>query len=137
DVLGAFFEAIVRTGFKQEKGQFFTHTNIVRFVLHALEIDDWAIGSINGNPPLLPYIVDPACGSGTFIIEAMKMITHAVLHTKSEKLKKSRTVADYVQEWFQPGATNKNIQNRWAREFIYGIDDNEDLAAAVKANMIL
>lgn len=31
DVLGVFFEAIVRTGFKQEKGQFFTHSNIVRF----------------------------------------------------------------------------------------------------------
>jgi type I restriction enzyme M protein len=137
DVLGVFFEAIVRTGFKQEKGQFFTHANIVRFILHALELDEWAIELINGNPPLLPYIMDPACGSGTFIIEAMKMITHAVLHEKKDKLKKSRTVRDYVQEWFQPGAENKNIQNRWAREFIYGADDNEDLATAVKVNMIL
>ena len=137
DVLGAFFEAIVRTGFKQERGQFFTHSNIVRFILYALELDEWAINSINGNPPLLPYIVDPACGSGTFLIEAMKMITHVVLHEKHEELKRSGTVRDYVQEWFQPGAENKNIQNRWAREFIYGIDDNEDLATAVKVNMIL
>ena len=44
---------------------------------------------------------------------------------------------DYVQEWFQPNSENKNIHNRWAREFVYGIDDNEDLAMATKVNMIL
>jgi len=137
DVLGVFFEGIVRTGFKQEKGQFFTHANIVRFVLHALELDDWAIEMINGTSPRLPYIADQSCGSGTFLIETMKLITHAILHSQSAKLKRSRLVKDYVQEWFQPDAKNKNIQNRWAREFVYGVEDGEDLAMATKVNMIL
>ncbi|MBV8828772.1 MAG: hypothetical protein JO108_06040, partial [Acidobacteriaceae bacterium] len=53
DVLGAFFEGIVRTGFKQEKGQFFTHTNIVNFILYALEIDEWIIDLINETSPRL------------------------------------------------------------------------------------
>jgi type I restriction enzyme M protein len=75
DVLGVFFESIVRTGFKQERGQFFTHTNIVRFILYALELDTWAIDLINSTRPTLPYICDPACGSGTFLLEAMKLIT--------------------------------------------------------------
>jgi type I restriction enzyme M protein len=137
DVLGAFFEAIVRTGFKQEKGQFFTHSNIVRFLLYALHLDEWAISAINGTSPRLLYIIDPACGSGTFLIEAMKLITRSVLHTNAAKLKRSPLVRDYVQEWFQPSSPNKNIHNRWAREFVYGVEDNGDLAMATKVNMIL
>lgn len=137
DVLGAFFEGIVRTGFKQEKGQFFTHTNIVRFMLYALDLDEWAIEAINGTSPRLLYIIDPSCGSGTFLIEAMKLITKSVLHTHYSRLKRSQLVRDYVQEWFQPNSPNKNIHNRWAREFIYGVEDNEDLAMATKVNMIL
>jgi type I restriction enzyme M protein len=137
DVLGVFFEAIVRTGFKQEKGQFFTHTNIVRFILYALGLDEWAVESINGVSPRLLYIIDPACGSGTFLIEAMKLITYSILHSKKSQLRKTGNVRDYVQEWFQPSSENKNIHNRWAREFAYGIDDNDDLVMATKVNMIL
>ncbi len=33
DVLGEFFEGIVEGGFKQSKGQFFTHINLVRFLI--------------------------------------------------------------------------------------------------------
>jgi type I restriction enzyme M protein len=33
DILGDFFEGIVREGFKQTRGQFFTHINIIRFIL--------------------------------------------------------------------------------------------------------
>lgn len=137
DVLGAFFEGIVRTGFKQEKGQFFTHTNIVRFMLYGLHMDEWVIDVLNGASPGLLYIMDPACGSGTFLIEAMKLITDTVLHSGKGNLKKSKLVTSYVDEWFQPNSENKNIHNRWAREFVYGIEDNEDLAMATKVNMIL
>ncbi len=138
DVLGAFFESIVRTGFKQEKGQFFTHTNIVRFVLLALELDIWAIDLINSNhKPTLPYIIDSACGSGTFLLEGMKLVTQSVLYTHKDRLHKSRKVQDYVDEFFLPNAANKNVHNRWARSFIFGMDDNEDLATATKVNMIL
>lgn len=139
DVLGAFFEAIVRTGFKQEKGQFFTHTNIVRFVLHALELDLDIIERINANSPTIQHIIDPSCGSGTFLIEAMKLITASVLHPRpgAPTVKKSRHAQDFVEEWFQPNAKNHNIQNRWARQFVYGVEANGDLALATKVNMIV
>jgi type I restriction enzyme M protein len=42
-----------------------------------------------------------------------------------------------VQKWFQPSAVERNSHNRWAREFVYGIEDNEDLAMATQVNMIL
>jgi type I restriction enzyme M protein len=139
DVLGAFFEAIVRTGFKQEKGQFFTHTNIVRFVLHALDLDLDIIERINANSPTIPHIIDPSCGSGTFLIEAMKLITASVLHPRlgAPPLSKAKRPRDFVQEYFQPNAENHNIQNRWARQFIYGVEANADLALATKVNMIV
>lgn len=137
DVLGAFFESIVRTGFKQEKGQFFTHTNIVRFVLYALELDLWAIEMINGAAPTLPFIMDPSCGSGTFLLEAIKLITDSVLHKHNGKLRRASAVRDFVESSFLPHSQNKNAHNAWARIYIYGIDDNEDLATATKVNMIL
>lgn len=139
DVLGTFFEAIVRTGFKQEKGQFFTHTNIVRFVLHALGLDLDIIDRINSNSPTIPHIIDPACGSGTFIIEAMKLITQSVLHPHpgAPTIAKSRRAEDFVEEWFSPLSKHHNIQNRWARQFVYGIEPNADLALATKVNMIV
>jgi len=102
DVLGVFFEAIVRTGFKQEKGQFFTHANIVRFILLALEVNTLVVERLNGVSPKIPYVIDPSCGSGTFLIEAMKLMTQAVLHPRdgATKPRKSHIVEDYVQEWF-------------------------------------
>jgi type I restriction enzyme M protein len=137
DVLGAFFEAIVRTGFKQEKGQFFTHANIVRFMLYALELDDLPIKMINGASPTLPYIMDTSCGSGTFLIEAVKVITDSVVHRNRVGIRNSRMATNFFEEYFHPLASDKNSHNRWARTFIYGIEDGEDLAMATKVNMIL
>lgn len=34
DLLGEFFEGIIRDGFKQDKGQFFTPTNIIKFIFY-------------------------------------------------------------------------------------------------------
>ncbi|MEH1915311.1 type I restriction enzyme HsdR N-terminal domain-containing protein [Nostoc sp.] len=40
DILGDFFEGIISEGFKQDRGTFFTHKNIVYFVLYGLCLDD-------------------------------------------------------------------------------------------------
>ena len=137
DVLGAFFESIVRTGFKQDKGQFFTHSKITQFILHALELDLWPIELINNGKPRLPYIVDPSCGSGTFLLEAMKLITESVMKTNKDKLSKSIFVTNFLNEMFQPFSPNKNSHNIWARHYIFGIEGSPNLAMATKVNMIL
>jgi type I restriction enzyme M protein len=67
DILGDFFEKVVRNEFKQSKGQYLTHTNLVNFIIRALDIENLAIHLIN-EEKRLPYIIDPACGSGTFLI---------------------------------------------------------------------
>lgn len=59
DILGDFFEGIIRSGFKQSKGQFFKHINIVRFMLYAMQTDKLAIKRIKEDKEL-PYMIDPS-----------------------------------------------------------------------------
>jgi len=134
DLLGDFFEGIVSEGFKQDRGQFFTHQNIVRFILNTIDLDNLALNLVNGkeNPVKLrlPFICDPACGSGTFLIDAMKLITRTI--KKANKIKRSRKSEEFLASSFP--ALKENI---WAKEYIYGMEINPDLALATKVNMVL
>lgn len=135
DVLGEFFETIASTEFTQTKGQFFTHSNIVRFCLSAAGLDQLAVslarGDENRAKPRLPFCCDPACGSGTFLIEAMKFVTDAINRAGLRSSGSSRTIS-FVQQ-----ALPEAQPNAWAREFIYGIENNADLGLATKVNMVL
>ena len=138
DILGDFFEGIIRNGFKQSKGQFFTHINIVRFMLYALQADKLAIKRIKDDKEI-PYMIDPSAGSGTFLIEYMKFITENMKYRNrgatgyNAQLGTARAVQDKLAEWF--GIDNR--ENRWAYTFIYGSEINFNLGTATKVNMIL
>ncbi|MDN3515262.1 MAG: N-6 DNA methylase [Candidatus Brocadia sp.] len=132
DILGDFFETITREGFRQTKGQFFTPINIVRFIIYALQIDNQAIQLIN-ELNTLPYIIDPACGSGTFLIETMKIITKELKRKRFSEISSSNQVQRTFKRFFTPGED----ENQWAKEFLYGIDQNFDLGTSSKVNMIL
>lgn len=132
DILGDFFEGIIREGFKQTKGQFFTHIHIVKFMLWGLQLDKLAIDRVNIDLEI-PYLIDPAAGSGTFLIEYMKFITKNLKYRFKNKLATKRAVEDKFNEWFMPN----HRENKWAREYIYGIEMNFNLGTATKVNMIL
>ncbi len=133
DILGDFFEGIIRDGFKQSKGQFFTHPNIVTFILWALQLDRLAISRINKDKEI-PYLIDPSAGSGTFLIEYMRFITENIKRRFRDKVSHSRDVKDKVEsEWFYPD----HRENKWAQTYIYGIEHNFNLGTASKVNMIL
>jgi type I restriction enzyme M protein len=132
DILGDFFEGIIREGFKQTKGQFFTHIHIVKFLLWGLKLDKLALKRVNKDNEL-PYLVDPAAGSGTFLIEYMKFITKNLKYRFRNKLATKRSVEDRLFEWF--GQAHR--ENKWARDYIYGIETNFNLGTATKVNMIL
>lgn len=132
DILGEFFEGIIREGFKQNKGQFFTPVNIVKFLIYALQLDTLSIDLLV-NKKELPKIIDPSSGSGTFLIEAMKILTKEVKYKQKEKIGTSRQVKERFDELFMPDSR----ENKWARDYIYGIEHNFDLGTSVKVNMIL
>ncbi len=132
DLLGDFFESIIRDGFKQTKGQFFTHTNIVKFIIYALQVDNLSIEKIN-NENKLPYFIDPSAGSGTFLIELMKIVTKTVKIKQKDNLKQNNNIRNFYNDNFMPD----DNENKWANQFIYGIENNFDLGTAIKVNMIL
>lgn len=132
DILGDFFEGIIREGFKQTKGQFFTHINIVKFLLWGLQLDKLAIERVNKDLEI-PYLIDPSAGSGTFLIEYMKFITDNLKRRFKDKLAKKRDVEDKFHQWFMPD----HRENKWAQNFIYGVEINFNLGTATKVNMIL
>ena len=128
DILGAFFEDTNREKFKQSKGQFFTTTNIVKFIIYALQIDKLALNTFNKQEEL-PYIIDPSTGSGTFLIEAMKVITKTF---RKNEINLSDAEARTYRKLFP-----EEKPNEWAEKYIYGIDNNYSLAISTKVNMIL
>jgi len=132
DILGDFFESITRDGFKQNKGQFFTPTPIVNFLLYALQLDKLAIDRLN-NDRELPLIIDPSAGSGTYLVEAMKLITKEVKYKQKHKVKTSKDVIWRFEELFKPDYQ----ENKWAKHYLYGSEINFDLGTSSKVNMIL
>ena len=139
DILGDFFEGIIRNGFKQSKGQFFTHINIVRFMLYALQTDKLAIKRIKEDKEI-PYMIDPSAGSGTFLIEYMKFITENMKYRNrgadgyNADLGTARAVKDKIlSDWFYPD----HRENKWAQTYIYGSEINFNLGTATKVDMIL
>lgn len=145
DILGDFFESIITNEFKQDKGQFFTHWMICLFIIEVLDIKGDIIRRIkaasnNGRGvnlnEILPYVIDPSCGSGTFLLQLVKIVSSHYIDVK-DNLKLNDFVADRVSNrWFILDENNKQKVNNWANEFVYGIEPNTDLATAAKLNMI-
>jgi type I restriction enzyme M protein len=132
DILGDFFEGIIRSGFKQSKGQFFTHINVVKFMLWALQTDRLAIKRICEDREI-PYMIDPSAGSGTFLLEYMKFITQNIKVRFRKELGNSRQIKDKLDTWFYPDYH----ENIWAKDYIYASEINFNLGTAIKVNMIL
>ncbi|TFE01776.1 SAM-dependent DNA methyltransferase [Jeotgalibacillus salarius] len=134
DIIGAFFEEILRVGFKQDKGMYFTHSNIVKFMLRALDLEGltkstWEKATHPDHR--LPYIIDPACGSGTFLLHAMNVITKAIKNNEGD------LVDDFESKQFYDARMSDATPNYWAENFIYGFDPKFVMAITAKVNMVL
>lgn len=134
DVIGAFFEEILRSGFKQDKGMYFTHANLVWFILEAIDLgqltqDKWRAATHPNDR--LPYVIDPSCGSGTFLLRAMQMISSAI---RDNRFSLVQTQDD--DRYFQSHLSDNN-PNEWAKDYLYGCDPKFVMAVTAKVNMVL
>ena len=134
DIIGAFFEEILRTGFKQDRGMYFTHDNIVKFMVEAVGLEEltksiWMKSTHPDNR--LPYVMDPACGSGTFLLHVMNAITSTI------KREKKSLVTDHDSDQFYNARLSDSQPNYWAENFIYGFDPKFIMAITAKVNMVL
>ncbi len=109
DVKGTAFQTFVHAHERGERGEFFTPWPVVELAVKML------------NPTDSDSIIDPACGSGGFLVAAMKHVWN--------KIDKSRSDLDEVNL--------KDLKIRYAHKQINGIDINPDLVRVAKMYMIL
>ncbi len=136
DILGEFYEEVIRTSFKQTKGLFLTHPNIVIFLISALDVKNILIDKLR-NPDVdyryrLPFVIDPSCGTGTFLINYINYVQNFLSNNVDKIAKGDDDIKDYLDRFVLGKSAFK-----WAVDYIYGIDDEQVLATACQLNLIL
>lgn len=136
DLLGEFYEMVIREAFKQTKGLFLTHPNIVLFMLATLEVENLVTEKLR-NPDediryRLPFVIDPSCGTGTFLVHYMKYV-QKYIDANSNIISSGD---DDVAEFIEQRMSGKNTY-KWLIDYVYGVDIEQVLAAACQINMIL
>ncbi|WNV06135.1 N-6 DNA methylase [Candidatus Methylospira mobilis] len=108
DTKGVAFEQFMDGFFKGDFGQYFTPRNIIAFAIQMLDIkaDD--------------TVMDPACGSGGFLL-------HALDHVR-------KLANEYYDE---DSKEHFNYWHSFAEKRLYGIEINEEIARVAKMNMIV
>jgi len=121
DSKGAAFEYFVRATLKGKKlGQYFTPRQVVRLVSVLIGRKKIFGSLLSGEQP---KILDPACGTGGFLVYFMQ---EALDFAKDAKDQKFLTQSAY-----------DNICNKLKRNTFFGSDANEGVASSAKMNMII
>lgn len=119
DVKGTAYETIVSNTLKQEAGQFFTPRNVIKCMVEIL------------NPTVNSRVLDPACGSGGFIVMVLdhvrRQITKAMYPELDGALLEAKANTD---------AVNDTVRE-YAENMIFGFDFDPDLKKAAKMNMVM
>ena len=108
DVKGVAFERFLGNFFKGEIGQFFTPREVVEFMVDMLTLHHENL------------ILDPACGSGGFLLHAMDYIR--------------KQASDYYDEESREHYTH---WHDFAEKRLFGIEVNDSIARVAKMNMII
>lgn len=116
DVKGRAYEEIVGSNLRGDRGEFFTPRNICQMAVSMLD------------PGENQLILDPACGTGGFLITAMNHIIEKIRVAELAKWRNDTTRA------YEP--IRARVQ-RFAERFIVGLDFNPELVKASKMNMVM
>lgn len=107
DVIADAFETFIDHALKGGQGQFFTPRNVIQMMVEMLD------------PTAEDMIIDPACGSGGFIIESLRYVWHK-LEVKAEE-----------NNWNHENLYEE--KKEFAIEHIRGIDKDYFLSKVAKA----
>jgi type I restriction enzyme M protein len=116
DVKGRAYEEIVGSNLRGDRGEFFTPRNICRMAVEMLD------------PTEKQLILDPACGTGGFLITAMN---HVIEKIRAAELAKWGKNISRAEE-----AVKARIR-KFAEQLIVGMDFNPELVKASKMNMVM
>jgi len=115
DVKGRAYEEIVGSNLRGDRGEFFTPRNICQMAVHMLD------------PGERNLILDPACGTGGFLITAMNYVIEKIRAAEIEKWGNVERAETAIRQRVQ----------RYAQALIVGIDLNPNLVKASKMNMVM
>lgn len=119
DVKGMAYETIVSNTLKQEAGQFFTPRNIVKAMVEML------------NPTEDDRVLDPACGSGGFLVMVLDHVRKQIAQELYPKLD-----GPLLAEKFNSIEVNERVR-QYAERSIFGFDFDPDLKKAARMNMVM
>lgn len=111
DVVGDAFEVFIGPALKGEQGQFFTPRNVVRMAVEMLD------------PGIDEYVIDPACGSGGFLVVALEYVWK-----KLEAEAKKKGWSDAILE---------REKMKLADRYFRGIDKDNFLSKVTRAYMAI
>ena len=109
DNIGIAFENFFGSVFRGELGQYFTMRPLARFTVAMLDMDH------------RHFVLDPTCGSGGFLLEALLQVWHRIDH----------------QFRGQDAGHVARIKTDFALQNVYGIEIHETLARICKINLLL
>ncbi len=136
DILGEFYEMVIRDTFKQSTGLFLTHPNIVLFILSALDVEEVVTDRLKypaeNHRYRMPLVIDPSCGTGTFLVNYMNYIQKYI----EENHKKISGGDDDIKDFIERNVLDKYAY-KWVLDYVYGIDIEPVLATACQINLIL
>jgi type I restriction enzyme M protein len=116
DVKGRAYEEIVGSNLRGDRGEFFTPRNVCRMAVAMLD------------PGERQLVLDPACGTGGFLIIAMN---HVIEKIRSAEMAKWGNNIKRAED-----AVKIRIR-KFAEQFIVGMDFNPELVKASKMNMVM
>ena len=119
DVKGIAYEEIVGSNLRGDRGEFFTPRNACRMAVTML------------NPQPGDRLIDPACGTGGFLITAMN---HALEHIEWAERANWSDPAKGTEEDRQELYRQRN---EYMSQRVFGIDLNPGLVRAAKMNMVM
>ena len=108
DVKGLAFEQFMDGFFKGDFGQYFTPRELIDFCVK--------VTSVNNEETIL----DPACGSGGFLLHALDAVRHEAAEYHDE------ASVEHFKHWHD-----------FAQKKLYGIEINDEIARVAKMNMII
>lgn len=119
DVKGTAYETIVSNTLKQEAGQFFTPRNIIKCMVEMLDPDQHT------------RILDPACGSGGFLVTALDYVRRKITRSVYPEVDDL-----HLEERANTPKINELVRD-YAERYIFGFDFDPDLKKAARMNMVM
>lgn len=127
DAKGLAYETITATTMKRERGQFFTPRNMIKMMVEMMD------------PGPDELVLDPACGSGGFLVVVLNHVRNRILETSGAD--PLRPDGRHAGEPLQPTPLERRRAQQavqdYARAKLWGIDVDPDLRKAARMNMVM